>query len=79
MYYPLVTAMNGAFGKPGAIEDLALEPIDGSLNNNYRLTMTYKVRRYHRVVLWIMRLATHGTMVFQTSPVYATNNQSINH
>lgn len=39
----LVTGSNGAWGKTDKIHAVMLEPIAGSNNENYELTLTYKV------------------------------------
>lgn len=43
---PVVTGTNGAFGKDDNLQSIALAPVAGSSNANYKLTLGYKVSKY---------------------------------
>ena len=48
MINPVVTGTTGAWGKADNIQTVALAPLAGSGNTNYRLTIGYKVSHYQQ-------------------------------
>lgn len=50
MINPVVAGTTGAWGKADNIQNVALAPIAGSANTNYRLTIDYKVSHATSIV-----------------------------